>query len=55
MKNLSHLLTGLLASLFLLVGCERIAEWLMDSDGGDSCPSWIERAASPSVFPSQWA
>lgn len=53
MKHLSHLLAGLLASLFLSTGCHVIAAKLIGLNG-DMAPLG-DRATNACVFPSQWA
>jgi hypothetical protein len=54
MKHLSHLLTGLLASLFFSVGCHRVAAQLIGLESAGLVPLG-DRAATPSNFPCSWA
>ncbi len=54
MKHLSHLLAGLLASLFLSAGCHVIAAKLMGLDEADLA-QFCDRANAPTVLPSSWA
>jgi hypothetical protein len=54
MKNISHLLTGLLASLFFFVGYERAAAWLLGMNRA-GLAAFDERATNPTVLPCNWA
>lgn len=54
MKHLSHLLTGLLASLFFSFGCHRVAAQLIGLDRADLVQCG-DRAAAPTALPCNWA
>jgi len=54
MKHLSHLIAGLLASLFFSFGCHRVAARLLGLDRADLV-QFGDRAATPTIYPSNWA
>lgn len=54
MKHLSHLIAGLLASLFFSFGCHRVAAQLLGLDRADLV-QFGDRAATPTIYPSNWA